>query len=102
MEPWNMKWGLSAWNADTGGWCETCSQMTLQRKNTPTFNMHPDREIRKDYAPEVIPLELVGFAKQRVERLAQPLPVGRQSAHSKRRHILNKKKHLDHSLQRSR
>jgi len=52
--------------------------------------MHPDREIRKDYAPEVISLELVGFAKQRVERLAQPLPVGRQSAHSKRRHILKK------------
>jgi hypothetical protein len=75
--------------------------MTLQRKNTPTFNMHPDREIRKDYAPEVIPLELVGFAEQRVERLAQPLPVGRQSAHSKRRHIL-KKTHLDHSLHSAR
>lgn len=25
-DPWNTKWGLSAWKADTGGWCETCSK----------------------------------------------------------------------------
>ena len=31
IEPWKRKVRDSAWNADTGGWCDTCSHTILFR-----------------------------------------------------------------------
>lgn len=38
MLPWKTKSSLSAWKAETGGWCETCSHIILRTNKTFVLN----------------------------------------------------------------